>query len=175
MSDPQDQAEALDDDKLDDDTGIGDEEPTADYPPDRPLGVDRMAITPAEEAFPESVVERARRENPDPLAEELERDAEEAEARERAAAGDADDDGSDADVELTDIDPEGAGWREDELNRSIELVSPTGLEQEDDEAALVAEAVETDDLLPAEEDAVHPTGEAPYRADDSYLDDSDET
>jgi hypothetical protein len=169
VSDPQDQAEALDDDKLDDDTGIGDAELGTDYPPDRPQGVDRMAITPAEEAFPESVVERARREQPDLLAEELDRDADEAEAREMAAAN-----GSDDDVELTDIDPEGAGWRDDDLNRPIELVSPTGLEQEDDEADLVAEAVPAVDLLPAEEDAVHPTGEAPYRSEDSYLESSDE-
>jgi hypothetical protein len=54
-------------------------------------------------------------------------------------------------------------------------VSPTGLEQEDDEADLVAEAVEVNDLLPAEEAAVHPTGEAPYRPDDSYLEGSDDS
>jgi hypothetical protein len=52
--DPQDQAEALDDDRID-----------GDYPPDRPLGVDAYGTTGAEERWDEPLAERVSREEPD--------------------------------------------------------------------------------------------------------------
>ena len=61
MSDPQDRAEALDDDR------IGQE-----YPPEDPVGVDEYGITPAEERYDEPLEERIEREEPDPLLDELE-------------------------------------------------------------------------------------------------------
>lgn len=55
MSDPQDQAEALDDDKMAvTDTLVDDLE----YPPDEPMGVDEYGTTPAEERVDEPIEER---------------------------------------------------------------------------------------------------------------------
>jgi hypothetical protein len=50
----QEQAEALDDDKL-----------PAEYPPEQPLAVDDYGTTPAEEHVTEPLAERVRREEPD--------------------------------------------------------------------------------------------------------------
>ena len=55
-SDPQDEAEAVDSDKL------GDE-----YPPEEPLGVDEYGTTAAEERVDEPLEERVAREEPDVL------------------------------------------------------------------------------------------------------------
>jgi hypothetical protein len=57
MSDPQDRAEALDDDK------VGPE-----FPPEEPLGVDDPAVTPTGQWLPESLEERAAREETEPEA-----------------------------------------------------------------------------------------------------------
>lgn len=73
--DSQDVAESFDDDEVDSENDYSGNRPN-EYPPDRPLGSLDQAITPAEEAFPESVAERARREEPDPLAEELDDEVE---------------------------------------------------------------------------------------------------
>lgn len=53
-SDPQDQAEALDDDRLNEE-----------YPPEEPLGVEDYGTTEAEERFREPLAERVLREEPD--------------------------------------------------------------------------------------------------------------
>ncbi|HET8930088.1 MAG TPA: hypothetical protein VFN21_05465 [Acidimicrobiales bacterium] len=55
-SDPQDQAEALDSDKLGDT-----------YPPDTPLGAEDYGTTPAEERVDEPLEERVARDRPDTL------------------------------------------------------------------------------------------------------------
>jgi hypothetical protein len=189
VSDSQDRAEALDDDVLDDrDDAFGDDELDTSYPPDRPQGVGRMAITPAEEAFPESVDERAAREEPDPLAEELDRSAA---AEERDAithhasrvrsetldepSGAADDD---LRLRLSEV-PDSEAWPDAELDEPIELVSLESVEDDeideiDEESDLIADAVRPRGTLPAEEAAIHPTGPAPFRGRDSYLTDDDE-
>ena len=62
-SDPQEQAEQLDPDKL-----VGDhDDPTAggEFPPDEPLGVDEYGTTANEEKFDEPLAERVAREEPD--------------------------------------------------------------------------------------------------------------
>jgi len=69
--DSQDQAEALDADKIDDDadpTGDDVGEGLPDFPPDRPLGVNTVGVTPVEEDAGESFAERTMREVPDPAA-----------------------------------------------------------------------------------------------------------
>lgn len=69
--DSQDQAEALDADKIDDDADpSGDDvgEGLPDFPPDRPLGVNTVGVTPVEEDAGESFAERTMREVPDPAA-----------------------------------------------------------------------------------------------------------
>jgi hypothetical protein len=53
-ADPQDQAEALDDDRL-----------AGEYPPEEPLGVEDYGTTAAEERWDEPLAERVRREEPD--------------------------------------------------------------------------------------------------------------
>ncbi|CAA9223176.1 MAG: hypothetical protein AVDCRST_MAG76-832 [uncultured Acidimicrobiales bacterium] len=75
MSDPQDVAEALDADKIDD---RADDEVIADvYPPDQPLGVRAWGTTANEERRPEPLADFVGREEPDPLREVLEQEAEE--------------------------------------------------------------------------------------------------
>jgi hypothetical protein len=71
--DEQDQAEALDVDKMPGDT----DDPEGDllYPPDELLGADEYGTTPQEERFDEPLSERVARERPDPLAQELDRRA----------------------------------------------------------------------------------------------------
>src|SRR4051812_11533542 len=54
--DPQDEAEALDDDRL-----------PSEYPPDAPFGVEDYGTTGGEERIPEPLDERVRREEPDPV------------------------------------------------------------------------------------------------------------
>jgi len=69
--DSQDQSEALDADKIDDDADpSGDDvgEGFPDFPPDRPLGVNTVGVTPVEEDAGESFAERTMREVPDPAA-----------------------------------------------------------------------------------------------------------
>lgn len=75
MSDPQDAAEALDADKIDD--NVDDELVTEVYPPDRPVGVGSWGTTADEERRPEPLVEFVEREEPDPLRDALEQEADE--------------------------------------------------------------------------------------------------
>jgi hypothetical protein len=66
--DPQDVAESLDQDKIDDEidsTGDDFGDGLADYPPDRPMGVGTVGVTPVEEDAGESFAERTARELPD--------------------------------------------------------------------------------------------------------------
>jgi len=73
MSDPQDSAEALDADKIDD---AGDDAAVTEvYPPDRPQAVGDWGTTADEERRPEPLADRVRREEPDPLAEALQQEA----------------------------------------------------------------------------------------------------
>ena len=70
MSDPQDRAEAYDSDVVhdaDDHAGddVGDDLPS--FPPDRPLGVNTVGVTPVEEDGGESFAERTFREVPEDL------------------------------------------------------------------------------------------------------------
>ena len=78
MSDEQDQAEALDEDEIrvSDDAPEFDDDPAHELndPPMRAMGVHEYGITAAEEEFDEPLEERVRRETPDPLVEELERE-----------------------------------------------------------------------------------------------------
>jgi hypothetical protein len=75
--DPQDLAEALDDDKLDE-KGPQDEDRELDYvPPDAPVASLDYGVTDREQAIDEPIEERAERWEPDPLVEELDREAEE--------------------------------------------------------------------------------------------------
>ena len=75
MSDPQDVAEALDADKIDD---SADDEVIPDvYPPDRPLAVGDWGTTADEGRRPEPLGQFVRREEPDPLREALEQEADE--------------------------------------------------------------------------------------------------
>jgi hypothetical protein len=67
--DPQDIAESLDEDRVDDvDDRTGDEfgEALPDYPPDRPQGVNTVGVTAFEEDAGESFAERTEREEPEP-------------------------------------------------------------------------------------------------------------
>jgi hypothetical protein len=185
VSDPHDinaldASESLDADKVDDTPGIA-EEPFADYPPDRPQGVDDMAITPAEEAFPESVAERDARTVPDPLVEELDKRAEqrrrEARTESRRQGTDAPPgnrivgaaphgDEEDLGIETAEVPGEGQWSDGEQVQR---LVSTTPLE-DDDEGTMVAEEVPALRDLSAEERAVNPTGTPPYHEKDSYID-----
>ncbi len=54
MADPQDQAEALDDDRLNDE-----------FPPEQPLGAEEYGVTAAEERYDEPLEERILREEPE--------------------------------------------------------------------------------------------------------------
>ena len=168
MSDPQDIAESLDDDKVDDDDDYA-EERGGDFPPDRPYGVDRMAMTPAEEAFPEPAGLRASREVPDPLAVELDRRADELASETPGGHGTPlDDDLATEDERLAD-DPElgDRGIEDDDVDRLVATSPLLG----DDEPALVAGEVESLDDETAEEQAIHTTSDPPLRAGDSYLED----
>jgi hypothetical protein len=63
-TDPQDVAEAIDEDNVRTDPGYTGDEPV-DYPPERPMGSLAQAITPLDEEVGETAAERARREEPD--------------------------------------------------------------------------------------------------------------
>ena len=66
--DPQDRAETYDEDVVDDvDDRSGDEfgDDLPEYPPDRPLGVNTVGVTPVEEDAGESFAERTMREEPE--------------------------------------------------------------------------------------------------------------
>ena len=68
MTDEQDVAEALDEDvvdEVDDRSGDAFGEALPGYPPDRPLGVGTVGVTPVEEDAGESFAERTWREEPD--------------------------------------------------------------------------------------------------------------
>lgn len=74
--DPQDMAEALDEDVVVTTEGgdrTGDEagESLVDYPPDRPMGVNTVGVTPVEEDAGESFAERTVREEHDPAVDAL--------------------------------------------------------------------------------------------------------
>jgi hypothetical protein len=126
MADPQDEAEALDDDKLDDRNRY-DGEPAADYPPDELLGADDYGITDREQAVDEPIHERERRYQPDPLAVELDRASGGTPAARQTSVGSEEDE--DEDLRLVDA----AG-------------GPDG--------RLAGEGVEAEDLS-AEEAAIH--------------------
>jgi hypothetical protein len=173
--DSQDVAESLDSDKIDDAQDYG-EELLADYPPDEPQGVDRMAITPAEEAFPESPAERDNRTLPDPLVEELDERAEER-GREQGVAppnrivgSEPHGDEEDLRLEATEVPAEGQ-WAEGE---QVERLVATAPVEADDEGTMVAAEVPTLRDLSAEEAAMRPTGAPPYHDRDSYLDERSE-
>jgi hypothetical protein len=167
--DEQDEAESLDPDAL----SLGDEETYDDpegalvYPPDRLLGARDYGTTAAEERVDEPLEERLRRENPDPLDEIDEPDAEELIAIEAEEL--LGDDGTDEAEEEIDVDDEIA--REHAVGR---LVGP-GAEDDaedldDDEPDAIASIVYEDDLS-AEEDAVHLTGDPPFgEPGDGYVD-----
>ena len=75
MTDPQHVAENLDADKIDDDA---DDEAIPDlYPPDRPLAVGERRATANEELRPEPLADFVQREEPDPLRQALEEEADE--------------------------------------------------------------------------------------------------
>lgn len=72
--DAQDQAEQLDEDKITDDQDrLGDQvgDAFSQYPPDQPLGVNSVGVTPVEEDAGESFAERTWREEPEPAADGL--------------------------------------------------------------------------------------------------------
>lgn len=72
--DPQDLAEALDEDKIGEEADFGGDElgdGQHDFPPDRPLGANTVGVTPVEEDAGESLEERTWREEPDPALEEV--------------------------------------------------------------------------------------------------------
>lgn len=75
MSDPQDSAEALDSDKIDDD--VDDEAVAEVYPPDRPVGVGEWGTTADEERRPEPLADFVQREEPDPVRDALDQAADE--------------------------------------------------------------------------------------------------
>ncbi len=131
--DPQDLAEALDDDKVTDrDDRDGWVESGTEYPPDRPMGVNAYGITAQEDKIDEPLDERVAHEQPDPLVEELDR-----------AADFADRDDNDYD---------------DVLGQEVgKLVGEDGWG--DDEAEAVGQAVGDEDDLSAEESAVHVTAD----------------
>lgn len=198
MADPQDSAEALDDDKLDDDERHDMIESSAAYPPDRPQGVGTRALTAALEAMGESVEDRADRTTPDPLAEAIEEEvgledalAAERRAQARTDTGGAGLDEGELDTLLAAFDDRNAL---DDPNE-VDLVpgadpAPVGRLVDagsgdlpadaffDDEADLVAdldsdpERLDDPDLS-AEEAAMHLTVEPDYDTRDSYLDDRD--
>jgi len=140
MDDPQSAAEATDVDKVDDHDDYAGDGPGTAFPPERPMGSGRQTLTPTDEAFGESVAERDRRTNPDPVVDELDRAA-------RAAPDEADlgDTG-----ELDEV-PEQAG----------QLVDPTGPEpdheglERDAEGQLLADRVGPAADPAAEEAAIH--------------------
>lgn len=75
MSDPQDTAEATGADKIDE---AGDDAVIPEvYPPDRPLGVGQWGTTAEEAGRPEPLDDFVRREEPDPLRDALDREADE--------------------------------------------------------------------------------------------------
>lgn len=74
MSDPQDSAEATDADKIDD-LGDGEVVPEV-YPPEQPLGVGAWGTTANEERRPEPLGDFVQREEPDPLRDVLQEQAE---------------------------------------------------------------------------------------------------
>jgi hypothetical protein len=134
--DPQSTAEALDEDKVDDREDYHGDRSGVGFPPERPMGSGRQTLTPTDEAFGESVAERDRRENPDPLAEELDRAGRSAPS-ERQGVGAADED----------EDPRAVG----------QLVEPDDHDVNfpDSEAELVADREAPAADQPAEEAAMH--------------------
>jgi hypothetical protein len=154
--DDQDQAEALDADKLDE--ALDDPEGALAYPPDRPLGVLDYGTTAQEERIDEPLEERLSREVPDPSAfpptsgwrGPLDADVE----------GDLLDD----ETALDDLDGSGP------IGRLVEPGAEDDAVLADDvEPDAVATAVDANDLS-AEEAAVNPTGEPPMgQMGDGYV------
>jgi hypothetical protein len=68
MTDEQDRAEATDADVVDDVDDYSGDEDLADFPPDRPLGVKTVGVTPVEEDAGESFAERTSRQVPEDAA-----------------------------------------------------------------------------------------------------------
>jgi len=71
VRDEQDEAEALDVDRIDPQER-GDDEELGAYPPDRLLGANQYGVVPSEEEVDEPLDERIAREEPEPLIEALE-------------------------------------------------------------------------------------------------------
>jgi hypothetical protein len=143
--DDQDISEALDDDKL-----------PADFPPDRPLGVDEYGVTPGEELVDEPLEARVRREIPD-----------------NVRAEDTVDRGIGSLVE-----PDQGGGRDTEPDAVAGLVTdgedPDQLDPDDllsGDPSLRDVAQERVDDTPAEEAAIHVTDPPPMGDGDGYLED----
>ena len=159
---PQDLAEALDEDKLDLPPGEEEDRVRVDFPPDRPLGVDDPELR--EGLVDEPLGRRLAREEPDPLVVELDQAAE----VEQALVGDR---GSGADRLLDELevevpDPEldeelslvlAEDDDLDELDRTAgQIVDPTP--DVDHEPQAVADEVPDPDEETAEEAAMHIEG-----------------
>ena len=127
MPDPQDVAEALDEET----TGLDPDAPQLeDFPPDRPMAVLDRGTTLREQQLGESVAQRASREEPDPLREALDQEADEAVARDETVPG--------ADGTIPGEDAVGG-----------ELIDPTSVDEYGDVAPM------DDGSLSAEEAAIH--------------------
>ncbi len=160
MADPQDTAEALDDDKLADDPFRDPIESLGDYPPERPSGVDGAMSTPTMEAMGESVEDRDARTSPDPLAVEFDRAAASDDLQDRDLTGEDPVDlvpGDDGRPLGRVVDPMAAA--DDGLDVEADLVGELDLE---------VEALDDPDLS-AEEAAMHLTPDPDFEAADSYL------
>jgi hypothetical protein len=177
--DPQDQAEALDTDKLP--GGYDDPLIEPEYPLDELMGADEYGLTAAEERVDEPLEERVGRENPEPLATVLD---------EQLAEDDGRSDGTSLTAELDDVEFS-LSEEDQDLARGVEV--PVGIEAElddlepvgrlaepgtdddvtefiDNEAESVGVATPEDDLS-AEEAAIHLTADPPMgRPGGGYVD-----
>lgn len=168
MADPQDRAEALDSDKLPGDHDDVESEP--EYPLDELIGADEYGITAAEERVDEPIEERDDREQPDPLASELDRQVERedriADARSvEHGLAEVDSYVSAVDRDLGMGDPAELGFAADPEDEPIGRLAEPGTDEDvtdfiDAEAESVAEAFPSDDLS-AEEAAMHRTADPP--------------
>lgn len=165
--DHQDQAESLDDDKLEDGDDYGDDGPV-DYPPDAPAGVNEDLIEPT---AAETVTLRSDREEPDPLVAVLEQEAEEGDGEVRTPAErmldeldvPVEDPDDDQDGELDQLDllvPEEGGAdvapdaEDDDEGRSVGTLVDLTPGFDDEEQAVSLEGPDTGDET-AEEAAMH--------------------
>jgi hypothetical protein len=176
--DPQDQAEALDTDKVP--GGYDDPLIEPEYPLDELMGADDYGVTAAEERVDEPLEERLERESPDPLAEELDARVAEEDRHDRPGSLE------------TALDTVEADFDQETLDAVNHLQTPVGMdvpsEEEpvgriyessltddvtsfiDEEAEAVGSAAEADDLS-AEEAAMHTTADPEMGTlDGGYMD-----